>query len=177
MTQPTRARKSDDPALRADIEAQRRNGHAVNRREMAAKHGVTESAVRTAVLEINASLGSERPRSRPGGRTVTDFSGRQLHDFRHWARLKQDQLGTMAKVSRGEIGHLELGHRKPTLVTLANLESALGIPAGWLQGMRDDAGKAVLDDEGRVRPHPDHEQHVTEYRAALETSDAVEAYG
>jgi transcriptional regulator with XRE-family HTH domain len=44
----------------------------------------------------------------------------------------QDELANIAKVSRGEIGHLERGHRKPTLRTLRNLAAALGIDASML---------------------------------------------
>ena len=61
------------------------------------------------------------------------------------------------EVSRGEIGHLELGHRKPTLKTLRMLEKALIVRAGWLQEM----------------PAAEHEAHLAEYKERL--ADATEA--
>lgn len=129
-----RTRKADNPDLRAEIERLRRAGQPIDRVQLAEKHGVTTSAVQVARSEIDAVIEAE-PRStrRPGGRTVADFSGPQLRAYRTAARLMQDELGQMAGVSRGEIGHLELGHRKPTLKTLRNLEDALDVPAGWLQ--------------------------------------------
>jgi transcriptional regulator with XRE-family HTH domain len=51
----------------------------------------------------------------------------------------------MAGVSRGEIGHLELAHRKPTLKTLRNLEAALGVRAGWLQELPPDVAQENLE--------------------------------
>lgn len=134
MAQAPRKRKADDPALRADIEALRREGLPVNREELAARHGVTTSVVQVARSEIDRQLEAEAASAaeRPGGRTVTQFDGRKLRANRVARRLMQEELALKARVSRGEIGHLERGHRKPTLRTLRNLEEALGVPAGAL---------------------------------------------
>lgn len=153
-----RMRKADDPALRAEITELRRAGKPINRAQLAARHGVTTSVVQVARSEIDQMIGREAGHGRrPGGRTVADFAGPQLRAYRTAARLMQDELGLMAKVSRGEIGHLELGHRKPTLKTLRNLEDALGIRAGWLQ----------------VLPDGEHEQNLAVYKDGLH--DAREA--
>jgi transcriptional regulator with XRE-family HTH domain len=103
------------------------------------------------------STEDETPRRRAGGRTVADFSGTQLRAYRTAARLMQDELGQMAGVSRGEIGHLELAHRKPTLKTLRNLEHALTVRAGWLQDL----------------PSGTHETNLEEYKTKL--ADDIEA--
>jgi transcriptional regulator with XRE-family HTH domain len=156
----TRVRKADDPALRAEIERLRRAGQTINREDMAQRFGVTTSVVQVVRSEIDHMLSSEdAPRRRPGGRTVADFSGTQLRAYRTARRLMQDELGQMAGVSRGEIGHLELAHRKPTLKTLRNLESALNVRAGWLQDM----------------PAAEHERNYEEYKTRL--ADTIEAEG
>jgi DNA-binding XRE family transcriptional regulator len=154
----SRTRKADDPALRAEIEKMRRDGRPLDRAEIAARHGVTTSVVQVVRSEIDQMLLAEAASARaPGGRTVADFSGPQLRAYRTARRLMQDELGRIAGVSRGEIGHLELGHRKPTLKTLRNLESALGMRAGWLQDL----------------PAGVHEANLAEYATRL--ADASEA--
>lgn len=151
-----RMRKADNPALRAEITELRRAGLPIDRQALADKHGVTTSAVQVARSEIDSLLEAE-PRStrRPGGRTVADFNGRYLRAYREASRLFQEELGDMAKVSRGEIGHLELGHRKPTLGTLRNLEDALDVPAGWLQ---EQPGETAAEREAR------HDANYEKYR-------------
>lgn len=162
-----RMRKADDPALRADITELRRKGKPIDRKAMAAKHGVTTSVVQVARSEIDQMLGREAGHGRrPGGRTVADFAGPQLRDYRTASRLMQDELGLMAKVSRGEIGHLELGHRKPTLKTLRNLEEALGIRAGWLQHL-----PSGTEAESRAW----HEQNLAAYKDELHDAREAEA--
>jgi DNA-binding XRE family transcriptional regulator len=145
-----RTRKADNPALRADVEQLRRMGPLslsdVN--ELAARHDTTAGTVRVVRAEIGRQLAAEAAAApRRGGRTVTEFSGSQLRDYRVHARLMQDELAKMAKVSRGEIGHLERGHRKPTLKTLRNLETALGTPPGALLDGYD--GPAPADQPAR----------------------------
>jgi transcriptional regulator with XRE-family HTH domain len=144
----TRIRKADDPALRAEIERLRRAGQSINREDMAQRFGVTTSVVQVVRSEIDHLLSTEdsAPRRRAGGRTVADFSGSQLRAYRTARRLMQDELGQMAGVSRGEIGHLELAHRKPTLKTLRNLEHALTVRAGWLQDLPSGTHEANLEE-------------------------------
>jgi len=151
-----RTRKADNPALRAEVEKLRRAGQPVPRGEIAMRHGVTTSVVQVVRSEIDQKLLAEAARP-PGGRTVADFSGPQLRAYRTARRLMQDELGRIAGVSRGEIGHLELGHRKPTLKTLRNLETALGMRAGWLQEL----------------PPGVHEANLAEYTGRI--ADAAEA--
>jgi DNA-binding XRE family transcriptional regulator len=133
MAQSPRKRKADDPALRAEVEKLRREGMSLNREDIAARHSVTTSVVQVVRSEIDRMLEAEASAAgRPGGRTVTTFDGRKLREHRIASRLMQEELAARAKVSRGEIGHLERGHRKPTLRTLRNLEKALGVPDGAL---------------------------------------------
>lgn len=134
MAQSPRRRKADDPALRSEVEQLRREGQTLNREDIASRFGVTTSVVQVVRSEIDRMLEAEAAAAagRPGGRTVTQFDGRKLREHRIDRRLMQEELALAAKVSRGEIGHLERGHRKPTLRTLRNLEEALGVPAGAL---------------------------------------------
>jgi DNA-binding XRE family transcriptional regulator len=144
MAHAPRRRKADDPALRAEVEELRRAGLPINRADIAARHGVSSSVVQTVRSEIDQVIAAEpayerqpdpEPEpatARPGGRTVTEFDGTCLRALRRDRRLMQDELALMAGVSRGEIGHLERGHRKPTLRTLRNLEKALEVPAGTM---------------------------------------------
>jgi DNA-binding XRE family transcriptional regulator len=118
------------PALRAEVEALRRAGRPVNRAEIAARHGVGATTVQYVRAEIDKQLAAEGLRP-AGGRTVRQFDGAKLLRLRqggnpsgHW--FMQHELGKLAGVSRGEIGHLERGHRKPTIRTLRNLAWALG---------------------------------------------------
>lgn len=145
MGQTQRRRKADDPALRAEVERLRRDGQPINRAELAARFGVTTSVVQVVRSEIDHLISTEPAPRRPGGRTVANFSGTQLRAYRTAARLMQDELGERAEVSRGEIGHLELAHRRPTLKTLRNLEAALGVRAGWLQELPPEVHEANLE--------------------------------
>jgi transcriptional regulator with XRE-family HTH domain len=74
----------------------------------------------------------------PGGRTVREFDGAKLFALRQGRQLMQEELGKLAGVSRGEIGHLERGHRKPTIRTWRNLASALEVDADDLLGSGDE---------------------------------------
>lgn len=133
MAQAQRRRKADDPALRAEVEELRRAGLTLNREEIAARHGVTASTVQVVRSEVDSKLRDEAEKdARPGGRTVADFDGAKLRQYRINARLMQEELAAKAGVSRGEIGHLERGHRKPTVRTLRNLEEALLVEPGEL---------------------------------------------
>lgn len=144
MGQPQRARKADDPALRAEVERLRRAGLPLNRKALAAQFGVGEGTVQQVRSEISRELAAEAgPGAAFGGRTVQEFDGAQLLEARRHKLLMQDELAEMAGVSRGEIGHLERGHRKPTLRTLRNLAAALGVDAADL--LKVPAGEAHLN--------------------------------
>ena len=131
------ARKADTTALRAEIEELRRAGLPLNRAELAARHGVSTTTVQNiraqADRELAAGYGQpQRVTGHPGGRAVREFDGLALLRLRRARLLMQEELAVMSGVSRGEIGHLERGHRKPTLRTLRNLAAALEVDAGEL---------------------------------------------
>lgn len=146
MSQGKRARKADDPALREAVEQLRRAGEPVNRQELAARFGVGASTVQTVRSEIDAMLASENAlpvtaRRTEGGRTVTEFDSERLLAWRKRRTLLQEELATKAGISRGEVGHLERGRRKPTLRTLRRLAGALEIePAGLLAPENEESG-------------------------------------
>jgi transcriptional regulator with XRE-family HTH domain len=82
-----------------------------------------------------------------GGRTVQEFDGAKLFTLRRERLLMQEELGHLASVSRGEIGHLERGVRKPTVRTWRNLAAALGVDADLLlskDGDERDSAPAAL---------------------------------
>ncbi len=139
MEQRTRPRKADNPALRAEIEALRRAGEPLQREALATRHGVGVGTVQTVRSEIDAMLAAENvvplngTRRGEGGRTVTDFDGDRLLAWRKRRTLLQEELADRAHISRGEVGHLERGRRRPTLRTLRRLADALEIgPADLL---------------------------------------------
>lgn len=139
MGQPKRPRKADDPALRAEVEALRRAGEPIQRESLAHIHGVGVGTVQTVRSEIDAMLAAENvvplngARRGEGGRTVTDFDCARLLAWRKRRTLLQEELADKAGISRGEVGHLERGRRKPTLRTLRRLADALEIgPADLL---------------------------------------------
>ncbi len=131
------ARKADDPALRAAVEKLRRAGEPLNREMLAEQFGVSTGTVQVVRSEIQRMLDAELAGTgelgiHVNGRTVQEFDGRRLFTLRREADLMQDELGRLATdprtgrgVSRGEVGHLERGHRKPTVRTLRNLVAAL----------------------------------------------------
>jgi transcriptional regulator with XRE-family HTH domain len=51
-------------------------------------------------------------------------------------------LGKLAGKSRGAIGHLENGHRKPTIVTLNAIADALGVSPSELTTKGEPNGSA-----------------------------------
>lgn len=139
MGQPKRARKADSPALRAEVERLRRAGEPIQRESLATRHGVGVGTVQTVRSEIDAMLAAENvvplngARRGEGGRTVTDFDCDRLLAWRKRRTLLQEELADKAGISRGEVGHLERGRRKPTLRTLRRLADALEIgPADLL---------------------------------------------
>lgn len=144
MGQPKRARKADDPALRAEVEAQRRAGEPIQREALAAKYGVGVGTVQTVRSEIDSMLAAENVvpmngvRRGEGGRTVTDFDCARLLAWRKRRTLLQEELAFKAGISRGEVGHLERGRRKPTLRTLRRLANALEIDSAELLAAGED---------------------------------------
>lgn len=130
-------RKADDPDLRAAVEKLRRAGEPVNRERLAEQFSVSTGTVQVVRSEIQRMLDAEMAGTgelgvHVNGRTVQEFDGSKLFGLRREAVLMQDELGRLAidprtgkGVSRGEIGHLERGHRKPTVRTLRNLVAAL----------------------------------------------------
>jgi len=91
-------------------------------------------------------LDAARRSGSPGGRTVRDFDGAKLFRLRQIERrLTQLELGNLAGVSRGEIGHLERGHRKPTVPTWRDIAAALGVhPNELLSADSDDRDAAAM---------------------------------
>lgn len=138
MPQGQRATKVSDPRLRAHVETLRRNGEAVNRKDVAEQFGCsvgTVQAVRTMVDEKLAAEAHVSVQEFTGGRLVQEFNGQKLYYFRKFVLFaEQAELAKMARVSRGEVGHLERGLRKPTLKTLRKLADALNVDYKDLTG-------------------------------------------
>ena len=138
MAQAGRTGKADDQALRSEIEALRRSSLPISRKEIAERYGVSTGTVQAVRAQVDRELAAELPLNGPApGRTVEEFDGRRLFELRRARDLMQDELGRRAVetsdpeprrgVSRGEIGHLERTHRRPTLRTLRRLAVALGV--------------------------------------------------
>jgi transcriptional regulator with XRE-family HTH domain len=72
------------------------------------------------------------------GRGIAAFSGTELRKLRIDRLLTQDELADRAGVSPGEVSHLECGRRRPTVLTLRALCSALGL---------DSPGALLSDDD------------------------------
>jgi DNA-binding XRE family transcriptional regulator len=144
MGQDRRPRKADNPALRAAVEALRRAGEPVQRQALARQFGVGVGTVQTVRSEIDAMLAAENvlplngSRRGEGGRTVTDFDADRLLAWRKRRTLLQEELAGRAGISRGEVGHLERGRRKPTLRTLRRLADALEIGSAELLAPGED---------------------------------------
>lgn len=144
MGQERRPRKADNPALRAEVEALRRAGEPVQRQLLAQRFGVGVGTVQTVRSEIDAMLAAENvvpingARRGEGGRTVTDFDCVKLLAWRKRRTLLQEELADKAGISRGEVGHLERGRRKPTLRTLRRLADALEIDSADLLAPGED---------------------------------------
>jgi DNA-binding XRE family transcriptional regulator len=121
--------------LRAEVIRIRRAGLPVNdatRRELAARYGVSQRMVTAVRQTVDGVLAAARASDGANRRTVEGFDGDHLRELRqggapggHW--LTQYQLGQLAGRSRGEIGHLENGHRRPTIITLNAIADALGV--------------------------------------------------
>jgi DNA-binding XRE family transcriptional regulator len=129
--------------LRAEVIRIRRAGLPVGlgvRKELAARYGVSQRTVAATDLTVRQVLAAARASDGANRRTVEGFDGDHLRELRqggapggHW--LTQYQLGQLAGRSRGEIGHLENGHRRPTIVTLNAIADALGVrPSELIRG-------------------------------------------
>jgi len=131
MNQAGRTRADTQP-LRSEIIAARRDGLPVNVNDLAQRHGVGVRTVTSVRREVDRVLASARERDGANRRTVGDFDGDRLRTLRCGGApgglwLTQEMLGKLAGKSRGAIGHLENGHRKPTIVTLNAIADALGV--------------------------------------------------
>ena len=131
MNQPGRTRAGTQP-LRGEIIAARRAGSPVDVRELADRYGVGLRTVTSVRNEVDRVLTSARERDGANRRTVAAFCGDRLRTLRCGGApgglwLTQEMLGKLAGKSRGAIGHLENGHRKPTIVTLNAIADALGV--------------------------------------------------
>lgn len=65
--------------------------------------------------------------------------GRKLQELRHRAGLTQEQLAVRADITANFVAHLERGSRRPSLDTLLDLTTALGVSMGTLFGEADMA--------------------------------------
>lgn len=134
--------------LRAEIIRLRRAGLSVDRnlrRDLAATFGVSQRTVSAVSSEVSAVLATATERDGANRRTVAEFDGDKLYHLRRdptpgglW--LSQAQVAKLAGRSRGEIGHLERGHRKPTILTLVAVADALGVHPSAL--IKDSHGEA-----------------------------------
>lgn len=153
MPQP-RASKVNDPELRAHIRELRERNGTLNRAEIARQFGVGIGTVQAARQIVDAELAAAHGKTVEeftGGRLVRDFNGRKLYYQRRYkSYLMQELLANYAKVSRGEVGHLERLLRKPTLRTLVSLAEALGISPGDLTGKFAEQPQELID-EGETR--------------------------
>jgi transcriptional regulator with XRE-family HTH domain len=174
--------KTENPALRVAIEHLRRSGLPVPRQEFADRFEVSTGTVQAVRAQIDREIAAEPVRP-VAGRTVMEFDGPRLFELRRARWLMQDALGKMAKVSRGEIGHLERTptgtrsekwHRKPTLRTMLRLAEALGVePEDLLElpWRTDTPARALLEMRDAQR-HPGGNAQVL---AALEDDDEQQA--
>jgi transcriptional regulator with XRE-family HTH domain len=58
--------------------------------------------------------------------------GRQMQRLRKTAGLSQDELANQVELHRNYIGLIERGERNPTLLNLAKIAHALGVPLATL---------------------------------------------
>ena len=134
--------------LRAEIIRLRRAGLFVDRdlkRQLATQFGVSQRVVAEVNTEVSQVLASATERDGANRRVVTEFDGDKLYHLRRDPRpgglwLSQAQVGKLAGKSRGAIGHLERGHRKPTILTLVAIADALGVHPSAL--IKDSHGEA-----------------------------------
>jgi DNA-binding XRE family transcriptional regulator len=116
------------------------------RRELAERYEVSQRMVTSVRQTVDGVLAAARASDGANRRTVEGFDGDRLRALRqggapggHW--LTQLQLGQLAGRSRGEVGHLENGHRRPTIVTLNAIADALGVRPSEL--IRESNGQAA----------------------------------
>jgi transcriptional regulator with XRE-family HTH domain len=58
--------------------------------------------------------------------------GQVVRELREEAKLSQERLGFLAKLSRVYVGEIERGEKTPTLDAIASLAAALGKPTSEL---------------------------------------------
>ena len=146
MNQAGRTSRADTQPLRGEIIAARRDGKPVDVRDLAARHGVGVRTVTSVRNQVDQVLTQARERDGANRRTVEAFDGDRLRQLRHGGApggiwLTQQQLGDLAGKSRGAIGHLENGHRKPTIVTLNAIADALGVTPSELTTKGSENGQ------------------------------------
>lgn len=138
---------ADHQDLRGEIIRLRRDGLDVDRGALATKYNVSQRTVTIVRNEVDTVLEAAMASDGANRRTVQNFDGSKLYHFRRGGAglwLMQDQLGRLAGVSRGEIGHLERGQRKPTIRTLCAIAEALGVePAELLHGEEAQYGETL----------------------------------
>lgn len=153
MSQAGRTRNTGDhQALRAEIIRLLRAGQPVDRAALAPQFGVTQRTVSAIRIEVETILKAAVATDGANRRTVQNFDGARLFYYRTgWGGtpgklwLTQEHLARLAGRSRGAIGHLENGHRKPTIPTLQAIADALGVDPAEL--LREESS------EQRHSPH------------------------
>jgi len=154
MGQAGRSRSADHQELRGDIIRRVRENLPVDRGALATQYSVSQRTVTIVHNEVSTVLEAAVASDGANRRTVQNFDGAKLNRLRHGGApghywLTQEQLGKLAGKSRGAIGHLENGHRKPTIRTLCAIAAALGVePAELLRGE-----ETQYDEGTRNRPH------------------------
>lgn len=118
--------------LRGEIIRLLRAGLAVDRGALAAQFGVSQRTVTAIRGDVEPVLAAATARDGANRRTVQNFDGKKLRHLRCGGApggvwYTQEQLGKLADRSRGEVGHLENNHRKPTIVTMNAIADALGV--------------------------------------------------
>jgi transcriptional regulator with XRE-family HTH domain len=69
--------------------------------------------------------------------------GREVRRRRHAQGLTLEALGEAADLAPNFIGGIELGHREPSIGSMAKLAAGLGAPLGELLGMPDMTADAI----------------------------------
>lgn len=159
MGQAGRTRGAGDyQALKGEVIRLLRDGQPVDRAALATQFGVSQRMVSLTRIEVETVLNAAAASDGANRRTVQNFDGSKLYHLRRGGApggiwLTQHQLSVLAGKSRGAIGHLENGHRKPTIPTLRAIADALGVDPAEL--LREENGEQVRYGPARLGHH-DH---------------------